>query len=108
MSSRSSASRSPTIIDPWQLGSFIAAALIAGAITLYAREQAAVARQQAREMAILYDVSQSISAELDFERIAPVIVETTRQLLASPACQLLLASDDRRLDRPATYGAWLT
>src|ERR1700752_2879626 len=34
------------ITDPWQLFSFIAAALIAGAITLYAREQAAVARQQ--------------------------------------------------------------
>src|SRR5215213_4196406 len=50
------------ITDPWQLFSFVAAALITGAITLHAREQTAVARAQAREMAILYDVSQSISA----------------------------------------------
>jgi two-component system, OmpR family, sensor histidine kinase KdpD len=78
------------ITDPWQLFSFVAAALIAGAITLHAREQAAMARDQAREMAILYDVSQSISAELDFERIAPVIVDTTQQLLACPASQLVL------------------
>ena len=32
------------ITDPWQLFSFVAAALIAGAITLHAREQAAMAR----------------------------------------------------------------
>jgi two-component system, OmpR family, sensor histidine kinase KdpD len=98
------------ITDPWQLFSFIAAALITGAITLHARQQAAVARQQAREMAILYDVSQSISAELDFERIAPVIVETAQQLLGCPACQLLLAQPSGGLDllvargdRPAHY-----
>ena len=78
------------ITDSWQLFSFVAAALITGALTLHAREQAAMACQQAREMAILYDVSQSISAELDFERIAPVIVDTTRQLLACPASQLVL------------------
>jgi two-component system sensor histidine kinase KdpD len=65
------------IADPWQLFSFVAAALITGAITLLAREQAAVARQQAHEMSLLYDRSQSISTELDFKRIAPVIVETT-------------------------------
>src|SRR5689334_21949261 len=59
------------IVDPWQLFSFIAAALITGAITLLAREQTAVARQQAHEMALLYELSQSISTELDFERIAP-------------------------------------
>src|SRR5215216_2653581 len=35
------------ITDPWQLFSFVAAALIAGAITLHAREQATMARQQA-------------------------------------------------------------
>ena len=32
------------ITDPWQLFSFVAAALITGAITLHAREQTAVAR----------------------------------------------------------------
>jgi two-component system sensor histidine kinase KdpD len=93
------------ISDPWQLLSFVAAALITGAITLHAREQAAMAREQAREMATLYDVSQSISAELDFERIAPVIVETTQQLLLCPASQLLLTADSM-LDSVVARGAW--
>jgi two-component system sensor histidine kinase KdpD len=94
------------ITDPWQLLSFLAAALIAGAITLHARQQAAVARQQARQMAILYDLSQSISAELDFERIAPLIVETSRQLLACPACQLLLCGNDGALAVCVARGSW--
>jgi two-component system sensor histidine kinase KdpD len=94
------------IADPWQLISFVAAALIAGAITLLAREQAAVAREQAREMALLYDLSQSISAELDFKRIAPVIVETTQQLLACPACQLLLVGSAGTLDTVVERGTW--
>jgi two-component system sensor histidine kinase KdpD len=94
------------ITDPWQLFSFVTAALIAGAITLHAREQAAVARQQAREMTILYELSQSISTELDFERIAPVIVETTRQLLECAACQLLLEGSDSKLEMFVAQGAW--
>ena len=94
------------IADPWQLLSFIAAALITGAITLLAREQTAVARQQAREMALLYDLSQSISTELDFKRIAPVIVETTQQLLACPACQLLLADSAGAFDIVVDRGVW--
>jgi two-component system sensor histidine kinase KdpD len=94
------------ITNPWQLFSFVAAALIVGAITLHAREQTTVARQQAREMAILYEVSQSISTELDFERIAPVIVETTRQLLACSVCQLLLTRTDSTLDLFVTSGIW--
>jgi two-component system sensor histidine kinase KdpD len=94
------------ITDPWQLFSFIAAALIAGAITLHAREQAAMARQQAREMTILYELSQSISTELAFEQIAPMIVETARQLLACPACQLLLTGIDGKLDVFVAQGVW--
>lgn len=46
------------IAKPWELVSFIAAALIAGAMTLRAREQAAIVRQQAREIAILHETSQ--------------------------------------------------
>src|SRR6476620_6953802 len=94
------------IADPWQLFSFVAAALITGAITLLAREQAAVARQQAREMALLYDLSQSISTELDFKRIAPVIVETTQLLLGCPACQLLLTDIADALDIVVDRGVW--
>jgi two-component system, OmpR family, sensor histidine kinase KdpD len=94
------------IADPWQLFSFIAAALITGAITLLAREQTAVARQQAHEMSLLYELSQSISTELDFERIAPVIVETTRQLLACPACQLRLSGTDSAHDIVVARGVW--
>jgi two-component system sensor histidine kinase KdpD len=94
------------ITDLWQLLSFLAAALIGGAITAYAREQTAVARQQARELAILYDVSQSISAEVNFAHIAPVFVETTMQLLRCPACTLLLTSADGALDPYLTHGVW--
>ena len=41
------------IAKPWELLSFIAAALIAGAMTLHAREQAAIVRRQAQELASL-------------------------------------------------------
>ncbi len=49
------------ITRPWELLSFIAAALIAGAMTLHAREQAAIVRQQARELAILSAASRHAS-----------------------------------------------
>lgn len=50
------------IAQPWELLSFIAAALIAGAMTLHAREQAAIVRQQARELATLYEASRQTNS----------------------------------------------
>jgi two-component system sensor histidine kinase KdpD len=94
------------ITDPWQLFSFVAVALIVGAITLHAREQTTVARQQAHEMAILYDLSQSISTELDFERIAPVVVDTAQQLLGCPACQLHITGTHGARDIVVARGTW--
>jgi two-component system sensor histidine kinase KdpD len=94
------------VTDPWQLFSFVAAALITGAITLHAREQTTVAREQAHEIALLYELSQSISAELDFERIAPVIVDTAQRLLACPAGQLLLTGFDGAPDIVVAQGVW--
>jgi two-component system sensor histidine kinase KdpD len=95
------------ISDIWQLCGFIAAALIGGAITIYAREQAAMARQHAREMTVLYAVSQSISTELDFTRIAPVIVETALDLLPCSASALMLNHVDGTQELCVSRGIWL-
>lgn len=50
------------IVRPWDLASFIAAALLAGAMTLRAREQAAIVREQARELAALSALAQQHTA----------------------------------------------
>jgi hypothetical protein len=54
------------IVKPWELLSFIAAALIAGAMTLHAREQAAIVREQARELAALSAGAAPQPAELTY------------------------------------------
>lgn len=80
--------------DVLQLLSFLVAALIGGGMAVRVREQALAAQQSALETTALYELSQMTSVQLDFERIAPLIVATTRQLLACPACVLLVYERD--------------
>ena len=80
--------------DLWEFGCFVIAALSVGAITIQAREQAAAAERQRREMTVLYDVSQTISADFDIALIAPVIVRSTAGLLGCVGCGLLLSEGD--------------
>lgn len=92
--------------DVGQFAMFVTAALIGGGLTVRAREQAATARRQAHEATALYDLSQAISAELDFRAIAPMILHTTVQLLACNACQLLLYDSDGSPQPLLQIGDW--
>jgi len=48
----------------------------------------------------------SISAQLDFNEIAPLFVATTMRLLGSPGCRLLLTSPSGDLSQCAESGVW--
>ncbi|HNP69715.1 MAG TPA: DUF4118 domain-containing protein [Kouleothrix sp.] len=85
---------------------FLTTAFLAGGIALRVRAQATEAQQRADEAAALYALSQAISAELDFNTIAPLFVATAQRLLVSPGCRMLLVSDDGELKVCAESGAW--
>lgn len=85
---------------------FLATAFLAGGMAVRIREEATAAQQRADEAVALYDLSQAISAQLDFGAIAPLIVATTVRLLAVPACRLLLALPDGALSVCAERGDW--
>ena len=85
---------------------FLATALVGGGMAVWLREQATAAQQRADQALALYELSQAVSAQLEVAAIAPLIVATTRRLLDSPACQLLLHTPDGRLEELASSGAW--
>jgi two-component system, OmpR family, sensor histidine kinase KdpD len=85
---------------------FLATAFLAGGMASRVREQATAAQQRADEAAALYELSQAISTQLDFNSIAPLIVATTMRLLDSPGCRLLLMSPEGMLNDCAQSGHW--
>ncbi len=96
-----------TIDDPGdfvRLLTFLIPAIIGGGMAVRVREQALAAQQRASEMAALYDLSQAISIELTFDRIAALIVETTMRLLSCPTCWLLVREPDGALRVVASRG----
>lgn len=92
--------------DVLRLLTFIITALIGGGMAVRAREQALAAQHLANETAALYDLSQAISAQFAFDRIAPTIVATTMRLVACPACWLLVRNPDGSLREVAQAGVW--
>jgi two-component system sensor histidine kinase KdpD len=79
---------------------------LAGGMAVRVREQATAAQRRADEAAALYDLSQAISAQLDFNEIAPMFVTTATRLLGSPGCRLLLCSPSGELRLCAESGIW--
>jgi two-component system, OmpR family, sensor histidine kinase KdpD len=59
---------------------------------------------RARELAALYDFSQKISAEVDLERILPLVAQTVTLLLNVPMCNVLLYDSAGRLLERASAG----
>ena len=60
-------------------------------------EASSQAARSARELAALYEFSQKISAEVDLERILPLVAQTVTQLLNVPTCSVLLYDSTGRL-----------
>jgi two-component system, OmpR family, sensor histidine kinase KdpD len=92
--------------DGLRLGIFIIIAVIGGGLAVRVREQALAARRLADETTVLYDLSQAISTHLEFDRIAPMIVETAVRILPAQACSLHLSGPCGALDEIARAGDW--
>ena len=93
--------------DDLRLLTFLVVAIIGSSLAGRARAQANAAARNARELAALYGFSQKISAEVDLERILPLVAQTVTQLLNVPACSVLLYDSAGRLIARATAGAAL-
>jgi two-component system sensor histidine kinase KdpD len=91
--------------DDLRLLTFLVVAIIGSSLAGRAREQANAAARNARELAALYDFSQKISAEVDLDRILPLVAQTVTQLLNVPACSVLLYDASGRLIERASAGA---
>ncbi|HEX5689158.1 MAG TPA: ATP-binding protein, partial [Roseiflexaceae bacterium] len=63
------------------------------------------AKSQTAELRGLYQLSQTISAQVDLDRILPVIAETTCRLLQVPSCAVLLYNQEGRLIELTRFGA---
>jgi len=83
--------------DVLRLITFLVVAIVGSSLAGRARAQAEVAARRAGELAVMYDFSQTISAEVDLERILPLVARTVTQLLEVPACSVLLYDADGRL-----------
>src|SRR6266498_3200670 len=75
--------------DICDLITFLVVAITGSSLAGRAREQANAAARGASELAALYGFSQKISAEVDLERILPLVAQTVTQLLNVPACSVL-------------------
>jgi two-component system, OmpR family, sensor histidine kinase KdpD len=78
---------------------FLAVTIIASSLAGRARDQADTAQHRATELATLYQLSQTLNAEVASERILPVVAQTTAQLLNVPMCAVLLYDDGRLTER---------
>jgi two-component system sensor histidine kinase KdpD len=88
-----------------RLAVFLAVAVVASTLAARARNGAERARRQAAELAALYQLSQTISAQVDLDRILPAIAATTRELLRLPACSILVYNRAGQLVERARVGA---
>src|SRR4051812_49110238 len=93
--------------DDLRLITFLVVAIIGSSLAGRAREQANAAARGARELTALYGFSQMMSAEVDLERILPLVAQTVTQLLNVPACSVLLYDSDGRLIERASAGVAL-
>jgi two-component system sensor histidine kinase KdpD len=90
--------------DVLRLVSFLVVAIIGSSLAGRARAQAKAAARASDELAAMYDFSQKISAEVDLERILPLVARTIVQQLDVAACSVLLYDSNGRLVERAAAG----
>jgi two-component system, OmpR family, sensor histidine kinase KdpD len=88
--------------DVVRLLTFLAVAIIASSLAGRARAQADTAQRSATELATLYGLSQTISAEVATDRILHVVAQTTAHLLNVPVCAVLLYDNGRLTERASS------
>ena len=84
---------------------FLLVAMVTSSLAGTARAQADTAARSAGELETLYGLSQGISAEVDLDRILPLVARMTLQLIDVPMCAVLLYSAEGRLEERAVSGA---
>lgn len=95
------------VADPQNLlhlSTFLTVAIVASTLAARARSAADHAQRRATELAALYQLSQTISAQVDLGQILPVIATTTRRLLNVPACWISLYNPSGQLVERASTG----
>jgi two-component system, OmpR family, sensor histidine kinase KdpD len=90
--------------DLLRLLTFLVVAITTSSLAGHARAQADTAARSATELAAHYGLSQGISAEVELERILPLVAQTTTHLLNVPSCSVLLYDTEGRLSERATAG----
>jgi two-component system sensor histidine kinase KdpD len=76
--------------DRLSLVTFLVVAVSASGLAGRVRREATRAQERTRELTTLYGLSQAISAEVDLDRILPLVAHTTCSLLRVPHCRILL------------------
>jgi two-component system, OmpR family, sensor histidine kinase KdpD len=89
--------------DVLHLVSFLSIAIIASSLSARAQRAAEREHSRATELAALYELSQTINAQVDLTSILPIIAEKTCRLLQSPTCSILLYNDAGRLIEHARF-----
>jgi two-component system sensor histidine kinase KdpD len=89
--------------DVLHLVSFLSIAIIASSLSARAQRAAERENGRATELAALYELSQTINAQVDLNSILPIIAEKTCRLLHSPTCSILLYNDAGRLIEHARF-----
>jgi two-component system, OmpR family, sensor histidine kinase KdpD len=91
--------------DNLRLLTFLVVAVFGSSLAGRARAQANAASRSAQELSALYDFSQTLSAEVDLQRILPLVAHAVTRLLNVPACSVLLYDSGGRLVERAAAGA---
>lgn len=76
--------------DRLSLVTFLVVAISASGLAGRVRREATRAQERTRELTALYGLSQAISAEVDLDRILPLVARTACDLLRVPHCRILL------------------
>lgn len=93
-----------SVEDVVRLAAFLSVALVVSGLASRARSQAQAAGRRAAELSALYQLSQSLEAEVERERILPIATRATMEILAVPGCQLFLTDGTGARVRIAAEG----
>lgn len=93
-----------SVEDVVRLAAFLSVALLVSGLASRARSQAQAAGRRASELSALYQLSQSLGAEVEQARIVRLVARATMQILAVPGCQVFLANAAGELVRSAAEG----
>ena len=91
--------------DIVRLLTFLLVAVVTSTLASRSRAQANAAERTAADLSALYNLSQTLSAEVMLERMLPLLAQTTLQLVNVPMCSVLIYDEKGLLSERAMAGA---